>query len=59
MRYAGHVKVYGGVLVQGSIVDGTNGSGALEVWYNHDLHEGFVQGLPVVYVAPGSWQQKI
>ena len=59
IRYAGHLKVYGGVLAHGSINEGTNGSGALEVWYNHDLHEGLVQGLPVVYVAPGSWQNKI
>ena len=59
MRYAGHLKVYGGVLSHGSIVEGTNGSGVLEVWYNYDLHEGLVQGLPLVYVAPGSWQNKI
>ncbi|MBI4000216.1 MAG: hypothetical protein HY348_00325 [Nitrospira defluvii] len=59
MRYAGHLKVYGGVVAQGSMVDGTNGSGVLEVWYNHDLREGLMQGLPVVFVAPGSWQAKI
>lgn len=59
VRYAGHVKVYGGVVAQGTIADGTNGSGTLEVWYNHDLREGFVQGLPLVFVAPGSWQAKL
>jgi hypothetical protein len=59
MRYVGHLKVYGGVLAHGSIVDGTNGSGLLEVWYDHDLREGLMQGLPVVYVAPGSWQMKV
>jgi len=59
MRYVGHLKVYGGVLAHGSIVDGTNGAGLLEVWYNHDLREGLMQGLPVVYVAPGSWQTKV
>jgi hypothetical protein len=59
VRYAGHLKVYGGVLAQGSMVDGTNGSGVLEVWYNHDLREGLIQGLPLVFVAPGSWQVKI
>ena len=58
MRFAGHLKVYGGVLVHGSIVDGTSGSSLLEVWYNHDLRDGLMQGLPVVYVAPGSWQPK-
>ncbi len=59
VRYAGHLKVYGGVLAQGAIVDSTNGSGMLEVWYNHDLREGLVQGLPLVFVAPGSWQAKM
>lgn len=59
VRYAGHVKVYGGVMAQGTIADGANGAGALEVWYNHELREGLVQGLPLVFVAPGSWQAKI
>ncbi len=59
VRYAGHLKVYGGVVARGSMVDGTNGSGVLEVWYNHDLREGLVQGMPLVFVAPGSWQAKI
>lgn len=59
LRYTGHLKVYGGVVAQGAIIDGTNGSGLLEVWYNHDLREGLVQGMPLVFVAPGSWQVKI
>jgi hypothetical protein len=59
LRYAGHLKVFGGVVTQGAILDGMNGSGVLEVWYNHDLREGLVQGMPVVFVAPGSWQVKI
>ena len=54
LRYAGHVKLYGGVVAQGAIMDSTNGAGVLEVWYNHDLREGLVQGMPVVFVAPGS-----
>jgi hypothetical protein len=59
LRYAGHLKVFGGVVTQGAILDGMNGSGILEVWYNHDLREGLVQGMPVVFVAPGSWKVKI
>ena len=59
VRYAGHLKVYGGVVAQGAIVDSTNGSGMLEVWYNHDLREGLVQGMPLVVVAPGTWQAKM
>lgn len=59
VRFAGHLKVYGGVAAQGAIMEAANGSGMLEVWYNHDLREGFVQGLPVVFAAPGSWQTKL
>ncbi len=59
VRFTGHLKIYGGVAAQGAIVEGANGSGMLEVWYNHDLREGLVQGLPVVFVAPGSWQTKV
>ncbi len=59
VRYAGHIKVYGGVLAHGNMVDETNGAGVLEVWYNHDLREGLMQGLPLVFMAPGSWQTKI
>lgn len=59
VRFAGHVKVYGGVVAQGAIMESDHGSGMLEVWYNHDLREGLVQGLPVVFVAPGSWQTRI
>lgn len=59
VRYAGHVKVYGGVVAQGTIMDSSNGSGGLEVWYNHDLRDGLIQGMPLVFVAPGSWQTKI
>ena len=59
VRYSGHIKIYGGVLAQGSMVDWTSGAGVLEVWYNHDLREGFIQGLPLVFVAPGSLQAKM
>lgn len=59
LRYAGHLKAYGGVVAQGTIADNTNGAGILEVWYNHDLREGLVQGMPLVFVAPGSWQVRI
>ncbi|QOJ35709.1 MAG: hypothetical protein HRU82_12485 [Nitrospira sp.] len=59
LRYAGHVKIYGGIAAQGALVDETNGFGALEVWFNHELRDGFVQGVPVVFQAPGSRQVRI
>ena len=59
LRYAGHPKVYGGVMAHGALMDDSNGSGVIEVWYNHELREGFMHGLPLVFVAPGSWQAKM
>jgi hypothetical protein len=30
----------------------------LEVWYNHDLRAGLMRGMPLVYVAPGTWYER-
>lgn len=56
---AGNLKVdesarlYGAVLNEGSLT--TTGLG-LEVWFNYDFRNGSYRGLPLVYVAPGSWR---
>jgi hypothetical protein len=36
---------------------GLTGGGILEVWYNHDLSRGLVQGLPVVFPLRGTWRE--
>ena len=46
-------RMYGAVLSDGSLT--TTGLG-LEVWFNHDFQNGSFRGLPLVYVAPGSWR---
>lgn len=50
----GRAKVYGAVVTGGTIV-GTESRSALEVWYDHDIGQGWLKGLPVVYRAPGTW----
>ena len=40
----GHVKVYGGVVARVRLWMEPMGWAPLEVWYNHDLREGLVQG---------------
>lgn len=58
LLFEGRPRVYGAVLVAGSLGE-TGGTGsALEVWYNHDLQSGLVRGLPLIYPAAGTWQLK-
>jgi hypothetical protein len=53
----GKAKVYGAV-VAGGTIRGTESRSALEVWYDHDIGQGWFRGLPVVYRAPGTWVAK-
>jgi len=54
---SGRVRFYGAVAAGGTITSAASGSG-LEVWYDHDLSQGFYRGLPVVYRAPGTWMTR-
>ncbi|MFO0766161.1 MAG: hypothetical protein U0231_05080 [Nitrospiraceae bacterium] len=56
MTYSGRVNVFGGVMAQGNVSASGGELGQLEVWYNYELREGLVRGMPVVFVSPGSWQ---
>jgi hypothetical protein len=47
------VRVFGAVVAE----RGLTGGGTLEVWYNHDLGRGLVQGLPVVFPLRGTWRE--
>jgi hypothetical protein len=51
---SGRVRFYGAVTAGGTITAAGSGS-RLEVWYDHDLGQGYYRGLPVVYRAPGTW----
>ena len=53
----GQVRMFGAAIAGGSLVP-TGSGGTLEIWYNHDLGQGWYQGLPVVYRAPGTWMMK-
>lgn len=50
----GAVRVFGAIVTDGTIVSGLPGS-TVEVWYNHELSQGLVRGLPLVSRAPGTW----
>lgn len=56
--FEGAPRVYGALVTGGKVGKGSDTAGHLEAWYNHDLRSGLVQGVPLVYVAPGTWQEK-
>jgi hypothetical protein len=58
LSYENQPRVFGALLVDGRILGSSDTSTPLEVWYDHDFRNGMFRGLPVVYVARGTWQQK-
>jgi hypothetical protein len=58
LSFEGHPRLYGALMTDGKIEKTSLKSDTFEVWYNYDLHSGLVRGLPLVYVAPGTWQEK-
>lgn len=56
IRIEASARVYGAVVADGTMQTTESSSSSLEVWYNHDLREGFYRGVPVVHVAPGTWK---
>lgn len=59
LAYCGKPRVYGGILSDGVIEACPNQGALMEVWYDFDLRDGFHRGVPVVYVAPGTWQSRL
>ncbi|MGH7258893.1 MAG: PilX N-terminal domain-containing pilus assembly protein [Nitrospiraceae bacterium] len=57
--YCGRPRVYGGIMTEGALSSCTDQHALLEVWYDHDLGEGLHRGVPIVYVAPGTWHAKL
>lgn len=56
--YEGRPRVYGALLIGGGLQGKPGAPAPLEVWYDHDLGDGLFRGLPLVYPASGSWQEK-
>lgn len=53
----GHPRVYGALMVDGRIRQDAEIPGMLELWYTYDLQQGLTRGVPLVYVAPGTWSE--
>jgi hypothetical protein len=58
LTFEGKPRLYGALVTTGKVGNTPVNSNILEVWYNYDLRGGLIRGLPLVYVAPGSWQEK-
>jgi hypothetical protein len=58
LSYERHPRVFGALLVEGQIHATSSPLIPIEVWYDHDFRSGLFRGLPVVYVAAGTWQEK-
>jgi hypothetical protein len=57
--YCGRPRVFGGIMTEGMLSSCTDQHALLEVWYDHDLGQGLHRGIPLVYVAPGTWHAKL
>jgi len=53
----GRPRIYGAVMAEGRVVGSSTNEETLEVWYNDDLRSGLLRGMPLVYVAPGTWRE--
>lgn len=56
--YEGQPRLFGALLIEGRILSTGSTPIPIEVWYDHDFRSGLFRGLPVVYVVPGTWQEK-
>ncbi|TAJ08263.1 MAG: hypothetical protein EPO61_09115 [Nitrospirae bacterium] len=53
----GYPRIYGALVAGGKLMAASASSGPVELWYNHELAEGLVKGMPLVSLVPGSFQE--
>jgi hypothetical protein len=58
LSFEGEPRQYGALVTGGLVSGGLGNSGVFEIWYNHELKSGLFRGVPLVYVAPGTWVEK-
>jgi hypothetical protein len=59
VTYCGKPRIYGGLLSDGAMAACPDPGSVMEVWYDFDLKDGLHRGVPVVYVVPGTWQNRL
>ncbi len=58
LTFEGQPRMFGALSVDGNVVQSIENKGIFEIWYNYDLQNGLSQGMPLVFIAPGTWQEK-
>jgi hypothetical protein len=51
-------RIHGAVLIGGTVEQASNTDAQLELWYDADLRNGLMTGLPLIYQALGTWLEK-
>src|SRR5262249_50390988 len=50
-------RIFGALMTGGQIIAESAAAGPLEVWTDFELRYGLVRGMPLVFIAPGSWRE--
>lgn len=58
LSFDGRPRIYGALIVGGTVTQASDSADHLEVWYDDDLRKGLIRGAPLVYPAPGTRQEK-
>jgi len=54
----GRPRTYGAVMTAGQVAAEGAAAGFMEVWADYELRHGLVRGMPLVFMAPGTWVEK-
>ena len=57
LTFEGKPRLFGALMTGGQIMADGAGAGPLELWADHELRYGLVRGIPLVFVAPGTWRE--
>jgi len=50
-------RIFGALMTDGQVFAQSATAGPLEVWTDFELRYGLVRGMPLVFVAPGTWRE--
>ena len=57
LTISGQARVFGALSIGHAMIPGTPDGDRVELWYNHELQQGLVRGMPLVYLVPGSFRE--
>lgn len=57
LLFEGRPRLFGALMTGGQVIADGAGAGPLELWTDFELRYGLVRGIPLVFVAPGTWRE--